>query len=169
MIKQTCCFHIKHKYSLFLIEQKKVCVTNGVFYGYFFVHIQPTVWPMKNDVLISLTKDYVTLDVPCDWTKYFPFPVVYTYTWRSATETHGGEEKNKNKTNTAFYNRISLEYGRPGSDSRPPAPAVHRNRVSETAISAAGASNDRGLLGKITSKLAVSFKPTASWYPRVGN
>lgn len=113
---------------------------------------------MTYDVLVSLTIDGVTLNAPCDWTKYFPFPVVYTYTWRSATETHGCKEEKKHpkfKINIAVYNRISVKYGRPGSDSRPPAPAVHRNRVSKTAISAAGASNDWGLLGKITSKLAV--------------
>lgn len=78
------------------------------------------------------------------------------HTREGQQQRHTAVRKKKlNKINIAFYNRISVKYGRPGSDSRPPAPAVHRNRVSETAISAAGASNDRGLLGKITSKLAV--------------
>lgn len=46
------------------------------------------------------------------------------------------------------------KYERPRSDSRPSASAIHRNRVSKTEISAAGASNDWSLLGKISFTLA---------------
>lgn len=46
------------------------------------------------------------------------------------------------------------KYEWPGSDSRPSASAVHRSRVPKAKISAAGASNDWGLLGKNSSELA---------------
>lgn len=90
-------FTLNTNINFFLIEQKYIyaspmapSVSISLFTS------QPTVWPTTNDVLVSSTIGDVIPHAPCDWTKYFPFPVVDTHTWRSATET---DEEEKNTPN----------------------------------------------------------------------
>lgn len=87
-------------------------------------------------------------NVLCDWLNYFPFPVVRTH-----VKVSNKAIKHLQFAKYYQYDLFISRYGQPGSDSWPSASAVHRNRVSETKISAAGASNDGGLLGKISVKL----------------
>ncbi len=58
---------------------------------------------------------------------------------------------------------VSAQHGRPGSVGGPAASALHRDRVSETKIPAARASDDWGLLGKFSCKLAAALLSSHMW------
>lgn len=71
----------------------------------------------------------------------------------SSTRSREGQRRSDMTQKIVSLSTISTQYEWPGSERRPAASAVHRSRIAEAKVSAAGASYDGGLLGKISFKL----------------
>lgn len=73
----------------------------------------------------------------------------------SSTRSREGQQQSEKNQKIALFAAILTQYEWPAGERRSPASAVHRNRIAEAKVSAAGASYDGGLLGEIRSKLMV--------------
>lgn len=70
-----------------------------------------------------------------------------------STRSREGQQQSEKNLKIPSFATILTHYESRGGERRSPTSAVHRNRIAEAKVSAAGASYDGGLLGEISSKL----------------